>query len=128
MGLVCTTGAKCICMFGTQPVNMISTGSVLVDGKPALTIADVALGKNLAGNFGQCMSLANPVVAAATAAALGVLSPQPCTMVPMGTWIPSKPTVLMGGKPVLTNMDSLMCGMGMGKISITDPGQTKVLV
>ncbi len=37
--------------------------------------------------FGVCVSLANPAVAAATSAALGVLAPQPCipvTVSPMG--------------------------------------------
>jgi len=86
---------------------------------------DVSFGSNIAP-FGMCVSMTNPQVAAATAAALGVLTPQPCSMVPAGTWQPGKPSLLVGGKPVLTNDSMLLCGTGMGNISIVSPGQTKI--
>ena len=72
----------------------------------------------------MCSSLANPQVAAATAAALGVLTPQPCMPVPAGTWIPTKPKILIGGKPCLTQDCKMMCAYA-GQISITTPGQMK---
>ena len=61
-------------------------------------------------------------------AALGVLTPQPCTMVPAGTWIPTNPKIMVGGIPCLTNEATLLCGFGAGTIKMISPGQTKVLV
>lgn len=129
MSIVVVTGAQCMCPFGTAPctLNVTSQQTCLMEGKPAGTIQDMQPGTNLA-TFGMCTSLANPSVAAATAAALGVLTPQPCTMVPAGTWIPSNPNALIQGQPVLTMEATLVCGFGAGTISITSPGQTKVLV
>ena len=67
-------------------------------------------------------------VAAATAAAMGVLTPQPCALVPAGTWAPMKPGVLVSGQPCLTRDSTLMCGNGGGMISITDPGQVMAVI
>lgn len=129
MGLMAVTGAQCMCSFGTTPstLQVTSQRTCLVEGKPAGTIQDVQPNINLPP-FGMCSSLANPAVAAATAAALGVLTPQPCTMVPAGTWTPSNGKVMVGGVPCLTNEATLMCGLGAGTIRITVPGQTKTLV
>jgi hypothetical protein len=59
--------------------------------------------------FGMCTSIANPAVAAATTAALGVLTPMPCipnTPVPLVT---GAPTVLLGNFPTLDDVSKLMC-------------------
>ena len=127
--MLTVTGAKCTCPFGTTPCTLQVTSQMtcLADGRPVATIQDMQPGINLP-TFGMCSSLANPTVAAATAAALGVLTPQPCTMVPAGTWIPTSPTVLVGGIPCLTSDATLVCGFGTGTISIIDPGQTKTIV
>jgi hypothetical protein len=106
------------------PLKVTSQVKVLAEGKPAATIQDVAPFTNI-GPFAMCTSLANPAVAAATAAALGVLTPQPCTPVPAGMWIPTMPKILIAGKPCLTQDCKLMCSYA-GSISITLPGQTKV--
>lgn len=129
MGLVVVSGAQCICPFGAAPcvLNVTSQQTCLAEGRPVGTIMDTAPGTNLA-TFGMCSSLANPAVAAATAAALGVLTPQPCSMAPAGTWTSTNPKILAGGKPVLTNEATLVCTVGAGVIQITAPGQTKVLV
>ena len=89
------TGASAMCSFGTAPgtVNATSQTVCMVEGKPAATIQDCQ-SANITP-FGMCVSMANPQVAAATAAALGVLTPQPCMLVPAGTWIPTKPAVLV---------------------------------
>ncbi len=118
--------ANLLCTFGTAPapIKVTSQTVVLTEGKPAATIQDCAPMTNV-GPFGMCTSLANPAVASATAAALGVLTPQPCTPVPAGTWIPTKPTIIIGGKPCLTQDCKLMCSYA-GSISITMPGQMKV--
>lgn len=129
MGVLAVTGAKCMCSFGssTCPLAVTSQLTSMAEGKPIATIRDMQPGTNLV-TFGMCSSLANPAVAAATAAALGVLTPQPCTMVPAGTWIPAQPKVMVSGIPCLTNEATLMCGLGAGTVRIVDPGQTKVLV
>jgi hypothetical protein len=77
--------------------------------------------------FGMCSSLANPTVAAATSAALGVLTPMPCIPMTTAPWIVGAPTVLIGDKPALNNSSTLMCNWG-GVIQITMPGQTTVQV
>lgn len=129
MGIAAVTGAQCMCSFGSAPCNLQVTSQMkdLVEGKPMATIKDMQPNVNLQP-FGMCSSLANPNVAAATAAALGVLTPQPCTMVPAGTWTAQNPKILAGGAPCLTNEATLMCGFGAGTIKIMMPGQTKVLV
>lgn len=129
MGIVVVTGASLVCPFGAAPAVLTATSQTACLGcsKPVATVTDVSAGTNISG-FGMCSSMANPQVAAATAAAMGVLTPQPCTMVPMGIWSSGGSSVLVGGKPVLTGEGSLMCSMGMGKISITSPGQTTIII
>lgn len=99
----------------------------MADGKPIATIQDGQPGINLPG-FGMCTSLTNPAVAAATAAALGVLTPQPCSMPPAGPWTASDPKVMVGNIPCLTNDASLICSLGAGNIRVVTPGQTKAAV
>jgi len=73
--------------------------------------------------FGMCTSIANPAVAAATAAALGVLTPAPCIPATAAPWTPGVPTVLVGNMPAIDNTCQLMCSFG-GAISVVSPGQT----
>ncbi len=72
--------------------------------------------------FAMCSSMANPAVAAATAAALGVLTPMPCTPVPAGPWVPGVPTALVGPMPAVDMNCKLMCAFG-GVIQVVSPGQ-----
>jgi hypothetical protein len=116
-----------MCTGGVAP----STLSVLPVGRPmcagpAANIADVAPIVNIPP-FGMCQLVSNPAVAAATAAALGVLTPMPCVPVPAGTWTPGNPKVLIGGLPALTSDAKLMCAWG-GMISVTMPGQFVAVV
>lgn len=129
MGLLAATGAQLICPFGTAPgsFNAMTKPTVQAGGKPAGTIKDMAAMTNITP-FGMCTSLANPQVAAATAAALGVLTPQPCMPSAAGTWTSAAPKVLIGGVPCLCTGAVLTCVNGMGVIQITNPGQTKVMV
>lgn len=129
MGVAIVTGAQLVCACGTAPcaLNCTSQVKLLADGKPIGTIQDMSPGTNIQP-FGMCTSLINPAVASATAAALGVLTPQPCTPTPAGPWMPGDPTKMLDSKVALTADSSLMCALGMGKISIVNPGQTKVLI
>ena len=125
MSQMVTLGGQCVCTMGQAPAPMrvSSQQTVQNDGKPMGTIQDSSAAN--VGPFGMCISMANPAVAAATAAALGVLTPQPCTPVPAGTWIPSNPKVLIAGNPVLDMNCKMMCSYG-GSISIVSPGQATV--
>jgi hypothetical protein len=77
--------------------------------------------------FGACTSMANPTVASATAAALGVLTPMPCVPVTSSPWVPGVPTVLESGMPAVDSNCKLICQWG-GVIQILSPGQTAVMV
>lgn len=126
MAQVVVAGATVLCTFGTGSGNIIpSEVSCLADGKPIATITDCQM-TNITP-FHMCTSPANPQVAAATAAALGVLTPQPCMPMPAGTWIPTNPAVVVGGKPCLTTGCMLLCANGLGQISVKAPGQVKVV-
>ena len=116
------------CSFGQAPSTLavLPTGHVTA-GAPVANVMDFVPMTNVMP-FGVCMSLANPAVAAATTAALGVLTPQPCVPQTVSPWIPSGPLKVTGAKlPVLQNTDSLVCMWG-GMIRIVAPGQTKVVV
>lgn len=77
--------------------------------------------------FGMCTSLANPTVASATAAALGVLTPMPCIPVLPAPWVPGSPTVLIGSSQALNHSCKLMCAYG-GVIQILNPAVTNIQV
>lgn len=127
MGVIVVAGAMVQCPFGTAAGNLKVTSqtSVLIEGKLAATIQDTAAVVNISG-CGMCSSMANPQVAAATAAALGVLTPQPCIPAVAGGWIPSQTTCLAEGKPCLTQEAKAICSYG-GIITINNPGQTGVM-
>jgi Domain of unknown function (DUF4280) len=117
------TGAMLMCPFGMAPgtLNVLPTNRTTAGGLPAATIMDMIPVANIMP-FGMCMSLANPMVAAATAAAMGVLTPMPCIPVPTGPWVPGSPTVMIGNMPALNSTSKCICSWG-GVISITTPGQ-----
>jgi hypothetical protein len=128
MPIQVTTGAMLQCSFGVAPstLQVLPTGRVMAGSMPAATIQDHVPIANIPP-FGMCSSIANPTVATATAAALGVLTPMPCVPATPAPWIPGAPTVMIGGMPALDNTCKLMC-LWAGVIQIVNPGQTTVLV
>jgi hypothetical protein len=128
MPIQVTTGAMLQCSFGVAPstLQVLPTGRVIAGSMPAATIQDHVPIANIPP-FGTCSSIANPTVATATAAALGVLTPMPCVPATPAPWLPGAPTVLIGGMPALDNTCKLMC-LWAGVIQIVNPGQTTVLV
>jgi hypothetical protein len=98
------------------PINRTQVG-----GQLAANIMDYVPMANIMP-FGMCMSIANPVVAAATAAALGVLTPMPCIPATASPWVPGSPTVLIGNQPALNNTSQCMCTWA-GVITVANPGQ-----
>jgi hypothetical protein len=109
--------ALCQCPFGLIPATLLvnSQQTVMICNQLAGTIMD-----NKLPTFGMCNSLANPTVAAATAAAMGALTPMPCVPMTPAPWAPGCPTVLINNKPALNNTSKLICAYG-GVIQIQMP-------
>jgi hypothetical protein len=126
VALVVTSGATTLCSFGAAPgtLNVLPAG-MTAGPAPIATVTDIVPFLNIAP-FAMCTSLANPAVASATAAALGVLTPMPCTPVIPAPWQPGSPTVQIRGRPALTNLSTCQCAYG-GVITITVPGQVTVV-
>jgi hypothetical protein len=118
-----TMGAMMRCSFGVAPSALVVSpeNRTLSGGMPAATIMDHVPLKNIL-TFGMCSSPANPVVAAATAAKLGVMTPMPCVPVTPAPWVPGAPTVTIGIFPALDNNCKCMCAWG-GVINFVTPGQ-----
>lgn len=125
MGFLVTGGAMLQCSFGVAPstlmvlpsnkVSVAMFAATIMDNKPFVNVMP----------FGMCTSVSNPTVAAATAAALGVLTPMPCIPATVSPWVAGQPTVLIGMFPALTDSSILMCMWG-GVIKINTAGQFTV--
>lgn len=128
MAQLVNMGAMMQCSFGVAPCPLVvlPTGRVMASSMPAANIMDSKPMVNIA-SFGMCSSPANPAVAAATAAALGVLTPMPCIPATAAPWTPGSPTVMVGGMPALSSTCTCMCSYG-GVITITNPGQVATSV
>lgn len=127
MGNFVCGGAMIQCSFGAAPGTlMVLPDKQAVQTMPFANIMDNKPFVNILP-FGMCNSMANPTVAAATAAAMGALTPMPCIPVTAAPWAPGSPTVLLGNMPALNNSSKLMCTWG-GVISINNPGQMTVQV
>lgn len=126
MAVLACMGAMLQCSFGAAPASLVVLPTNRVLGPtPLANIMDTIPFVNILP-FAMCTSMANPAVAAATAAALGVLTPMPCTPVPAGPWVPGVPTVLIGNMPAVDCNCKLMCSFG-GVIQIISPGQFTVM-
>ena len=129
MAIQVCTGAKLQCSFGAMPsvLTAIPKGPPAFATSPnAATIKDYIPIANIAP-FGLCASLANPAVATATTAALGVLTPMPCIPVTPAPWTPGSPKILINNSPALNNTSKCMCAW-LGIITILDPGQNPVQI
>ena len=127
MGLCVCGGAMLTCVFGAAP----SVLTVLPQNKVVTTqpIANIMDNKSMINimPFGMCSCPSNPIVAAATSAALGVLTPMPCIPATSAPWAPGSPTVLIANYPALNNSSKLMCSYG-GVISISNAGQFNIQI
>lgn len=127
MGQQVCMGAMLKCTFGIAPGSlMVLPANLVMTGVPDANIMDNKPMVNILP-FGMCQSLANPMVAAATAAALGALTPMPCIPVTAAPWMPGSPTVLLGNMPTLNNSSKCICNWG-GVIGIDMAGQFTVEV
>jgi len=119
---VCS-GATLMCSFGTGPsqLNVLPANQMLTGNMPAANILDNKPMVNIMP-FMMCTSIANPAVASATAAAMGVLTPMPCIPNTAAPWLPGAMTVILGNQPALDDCSKLMCNYG-GVIQVAVPGQ-----
>lgn len=121
-------GAATMCSFGIAPSTLmvLPLNRVMVENQPAANVMDTKPFVNIMP-FGLCTSLANPITASQTAAALGVLTPGTCTPMTGPPWAPGAPTTLVANMPALTNNSQCMCSYG-GVITITVPVAMKTTV
>ncbi|MGA3257372.1 MAG: DUF4280 domain-containing protein [Bryobacteraceae bacterium] len=121
-------GANMMCTFGMAPSSLVvlPVNRVMTSEVPDANIMDHIPMVNIMP-FGMCMSPSNPTVAAATAAALGVLTPMPCIPATTEPWTPGASNVLLGNMPTLDNVSELMCMWG-GVITFVTPGEMTVMV
>lgn len=127
MGFGVFGGATMQCSFGTAPSSlMVLPTSLVMSSMPMACVMDYIPMVNILP-FAMCQNPANPMVAAATAAALGVLTPMPCIPMTITAWAPGCSSVMVGGKPALNNSSKLNCMYG-GVIQIANPGTTNVMI
>jgi hypothetical protein len=121
-------GAALACSFGASPASLIvlPVNRTTAEGTPVANIQDFKPIANIP-SFGMCSAPTNPDVIKATAAAGGVLTPQPCVPVIPSPWTPGSPTVTIGGMPALNSTSKCVCSWA-GVISITMPGTVKTNV
>lgn len=121
-------GAMMTCSFGAAPSSLIvlPQNRVMTNNMPDANIMDNKPIINIPP-FGMCSSPSNPVVSAATAAALGVLTPMPCIPATVAPWSPGASKTMIANMPALDNSCTLNC-MWAGVISISQAGQVTVNV
>lgn len=120
-------GTPLKCSFGNVPtplmvlpdkkVNSMLPVAVKSDHVPFLNVLP----------FGMCSNPANPLVAAATAAAFGVLTPMPCIPCTLQEWTNACAKVKVRGTEALNVDAKLSCLFG-GSIQAAAPVQPTVLV
>jgi len=120
-------GAKMMCSMGMAPSQLVvlpPPKNTMTNQMPDANIMDHIPMVNIMP-FGMCTSLLNPTVAAATATALGVLTPMPCIPNTPAPWIAGAPTVMLGNAPALNIISTLMCTW-TGVITFIDAGEVTV--
>lgn len=118
-----TMGAQLKCSFGMTPapLNVVIPLRPTIQGKLMANIMDFIPMVNIP-SFGMCRSQANPTVASATAAAMGVLTPMPCVPVITSPWSPGA-SEKVSFQPALMDNAKCLCTWG-GQIEITNPGNS----
>lgn len=116
-------GAVTACTFSPTPstLKVLPHRGQFHTMKPMATIMDHQPMVNVQP-FGMCMSPSNPQVAAATSAAMGVLTPQPCQPMTMSPWTPGSPTRQITKEIALHDVSVCQCMWG-GTVSIVFAGQ-----
>jgi hypothetical protein len=117
-----------MCTMGLVPsaLTVLPVNRTTISSQVAANIMDHVPMVNILP-FGACISLANPMVASATSAAMGVLTPMPCIPATSSPWMPGAATVMLGSQPMLDNTSTCICNWA-GVISIVFPGQMQTVI
>ena len=128
MSIATCMSAMCKCSNGAAPSTFMALPihQTLTTSRPDANIQDHIPFLNVMP-FGMCDSMANPMVAAATAADLGVLTPMPCLPMTTSPWLVGAPTVMLQNNPMLDKNSTLMCNWA-GAIKIQMPGEFTVMI
>src|SRR5215510_8327784 len=110
MPLQVVNGARLTCVFGSAPSSLVvlALNRTQDEEQYSATVHDHVPMVNIMP-FGLCMSPSNPQVAAATAAAMGVLTPQPCVPATPAPWAPGTVTIEIAGQVALNNVSVCNC-------------------
>jgi hypothetical protein len=120
-------GASMMCTFGAAPSTLVPTPKpIMTSHMVAANIMDHIPIMNIPP-FGVCNCPNNPMVMAATAAAMGVLTPMPCIPATPAPWAPGAATVMLNQAPALDNISTLNCIWG-GVITFSNAGQTSHMI
>lgn len=116
------------CIFGAIPTPLIVLPDRTVTAEFMLmgNISDMVPFLNIE-TFGECVSLSNPEVIIATAAALGILTPMPCVPIVVDPWVSEALDVFVEGMPALDMTSVVMCTWA-GAIHVDEPGNATVNV
>ncbi len=123
MSFQVVNGAQLACSFGSAPSSLVvlplhksesayQSEATVQDHVPMLNIMP----------FGLCTCPSNPQVAAATAAAMGVLTPQPCLPATATPWATGAITVQIASEIALDDVSTCTCQWG-GVVTISMAGQ-----
>ena len=119
------TGATLQCTMGAAPSVFTAQGlpgvPMVLGSLPAATITEFVAMMNIMP-FAMCQSPQNPMVAAATAAAMGVLTPMPCIPNVVAPWAPPSQCATANGIPLATAQSTCTCAWA-GTISVQMPTQ-----
>jgi hypothetical protein len=117
-------GAQLQCSQGMSPANLLvlPLNRVQSSFMPAANIMDHFPILNIPP-FGMCQCPMNPMVIAATAAAMGTPTPAPCIPMTFSPWTPGAPQTQIAFQPALDDTSQCLCMWG-GQITVTAPGQT----
>jgi hypothetical protein len=128
MAKLVADGATLQCNMGTTTSSLSISSSHGASGssKHLATIDDYTP-NTCVSSFGMCQSMSNPQVSAATSAAEGVLTPQPCNPVITQQWSPGSDAIKINGAKAVPESATCNCQWN-GQISVQDAGQSDVKV
>ncbi len=114
-------GASLRCREGLSSATLTVLPSVHGESnrQPTGTVMDFQPFVNIPP-FGLCKTQTNPQVAAATVAAQGVLTPQPCIPMIPSPWLPGATVVMIDHKKALTDNSTCQC-VWAGTIEVVNP-------